>query len=242
MEVPSWSPVVGAAAAFAGSRPAKRPKADPRNTSRRRRDWPRAGRGSFLREEPKRCFEKNFFIELLYPLRREVVAAEETAGAAQPGHYGAEGDLELIGDFFVREFFEVGELEDLAVGGRQLGEGAGEVEIGQGWRRNEMFDRMVRRPAAALVAGAVKKDAEEPGAEVGAGFKAGELPPSDEKGVLEKVFGGDLVTNEPDGGAEQGGLMAEGFDGEVVRKAQGVHVAKFASGWNKVTFKRKIGS
>ena len=58
-----------------------------------------------MREEPKRCFEKNFFIELLYPLLREVEAAEEAARSAEPGHYGAEGDLELIGDFLVREFF-----------------------------------------------------------------------------------------------------------------------------------------
>jgi len=123
-----------------------------------------------------------------------------------------------------------------------MGESAGEVEIGKGWLGIELFDGLVRGPATMMMAGAMKKDAEEPGAEVGAEFKAGELPPSDEKGVLEKVFGGDSVTNEPDGGAEQGGLMAESFDGEVVRKAQGVHVEKFASGGHEVTIKRNIGS
>gem|GEM_PF-4374768 len=49
--------------------------------------------------------------------------------------------------------------------------------------------------------------------------QAGELLLGDEEGVLDNVFGG-----------------------EVVRKAQGVHVKKFASGGNKVTFKRDIGA
>ena len=148
--------------------------------------------------------------------------------------------MEEIGDLLIGQLVEVGELEDLAVGGGQLGEGAGEVEIGQGGRGNERFERLMRGPATTMMTGAVEQDAKEPGTEIGAEFKAGELPPGDEEGVLENVFGGAGVAEQADGGAEKGGLMAEGFGGEVVRKAQGIHVRKFASGGNKVTFQRDI--
>lgn len=181
-------------------------------------------------------------MDLLYPLRRKVVAAEQAAGAAEPGHDGAEGNLEVVGDFFVGEFLEVGELEDLAVCNGQLGEGSGEVDIGQGGGGGEWFQVFVAGPAAAMVAGTMKQDAKEPGAEVGAEFKAGELAPGDEEGVLEDILGGFSTTEHADGGPEQGGLMAEGFGGEVMRAGQGVHGEKFVVGGNKVTFRIDIGS
>ena len=46
----------------------------------------------------------------------------------------------------------------------------------------------------------MKQDANEPGAEVGAEFKAGELAPSDEEGVLEDILGGFSTTEHADGG------------------------------------------
>ena len=195
-----------------------------------------------MRAEPKRCFEKKSFMDLLYPLRRKVVAAEEAAGAAEPGHDGAEGDLELIGDFLVSEFVEVGELEDLAVWNGQLGKGAGKVDIGRGGRGSEGFQVFVGGPATAMVAGAMKQDAKEPGAEVGSEFEAGELAPGDEEGVLEDLLSGLSTTEHTDGGPEQGGLMAEGFGGEVMREARGVHSKKFVVAGNKVTLRSDIES
>ncbi len=105
-----------------------------------------------------------------------------------------------------------------------------------------MFDGLVRAPAAAMMAGAVKQDAEEPGAKVCAELKVGKLPPGGEECVLEHILGGILMTQEPDGGAEQGVLMAAGFGGKVLGKTQGVHVEKFVRGGNKVTVQRDIGS
>jgi hypothetical protein len=86
-----------------------------------------------------------------------------------------------------------------------LREGPREIDIQQGEWGKERFEGLMRGPTAAMMAGTVKQ--------------AGELLLGDEEGVLDNVFGG-----------------------EVVRKAQGVHVKKFASGGNKVTFKRDIGA